>query len=70
MLNHNNNIRSDITLIYIFSIWNDGNGRADTIAYSEGGYIWEKYYQLGKILRNEWQLPSPLAIFECETIDG
>ena len=39
MLYHNNNIRSDIALIYIFSIWNDGNGRVATIAYSESGYI-------------------------------
>ena len=39
MLYHNNNIRSEITLINIFSIWNDGNGRVPTIAYSEGGYI-------------------------------
>ena len=57
------NIKSDKTLIYIFSIWNDGNGRVAIIAYSEGGYIWEKYYQLGKILRNEWQLPSPFSHF-------
>ena len=59
MLDHNSNIRSDMTQIYIFSIWNDGNGRVNTIAYSEGGYIWEKIDQLGKILRKERTLPPP-----------